>query len=185
MRKGDLITQHEDTADFLNKYFSSVFTAELDSIIPEPRNLFNGDTHTVHTGHTVHVLQQGLLHIDVSDEKVRVKLEKLNTCKSPGLDEINAKMLFELRDYIYKPLGIIYRATLERGEIPRDWKDVGITPLFKKGKRSDCQNYRPVSLTSIPCKILETIIKEEIIIHLDKYALLSDSQMGFYQESHV
>ena len=117
--------------------------------------------------------------MNISDEKVRVKLEKLNTCKSPGFDDIHAKMLFELREYIYKPLGIIYRASLERDDIPTDWKDAGITPLFKKGKRSDAQNYRPVSLTSIPCKILETIIKEEIISHLDKFALINDSQHGF------
>ena len=112
------------------------------------------------------LIQEGLLHIDVSDEKVRRKLEKLNTSKSPGWDEIHAKTLFELRDYIYKPLGIMYRASLVRDEIPADWKDAGVTPLFKKGKRSDAQNYRPVNLTSIPCKILETIIKEEMLIHL-------------------
>ena len=155
-------------ANFLNNCFSSVFAAQIDRTIPEPNNLFNRD-----------LTQEGLLHIDVSDEKVRRKLEKLNTSKSPGLDEIHAKMLFELRDYLCKPLGIIYRASLDRDEIPADWKDAGVTPLFKKGKRSDAQNYRPVSLTSIPCKILETIIKEEILIHLDKYSLIKDSQHGF------
>src|SRR5215469_16584284 len=66
-----------------------------------------------------------------------------------------------------------YRASLDRYEIPADWKDAGVTPLFKKGKRSDAQNYRPVSLTSIPCKTLE------MIIHLDKYSLIKDSQHGF------
>src|SRR5215469_4035621 len=101
------------------------------------------------------------------------KLQKLNTSKSPSLDEIHAKMLFELRNYICKPLGIMYRASLDRDEIPVDWKDAGVTPLFKKGKRSDAQNYRPVSLPSIPCKILETII------HLDKYSQINDSQHGF------
>ena len=165
---GDLITQNKDAADFLNKYFSSVFTAELDGNIPDPKNLFNKD-----------LLHEGLLQIDVSDEKVRRKLEKLNTSKSPGLDDIHAKMLFELRDYVFRPLGIIYRETLERGEIPADWKDAGITPLYKKGKRSDAQNYRPVSLTSIPCKILETIVKEEMLLHLDKFSLIKESQHGF------
>src|SRR5215469_17095425 len=88
-------------------------------------------------------------------------------------------MQLELRDYICKPLGIIYRASLDRDDIPADWKDAGVIPLFKKGKRSDAQNYRPVRLTSIPCKILETIIKEKMLIHLDKFSLIKDSQHGF------
>src|SRR5215469_10204431 len=88
-------------------------------------------------------------------------------------------MQLELRDYICKTLGIIYMASLDRDEIPADWKDVGVAPLYKKDKRSDAQNYRPVSLTSIPCKILGTIIKEEMLIHLDKYSLIKDSQHGF------
>ena len=88
-------------------------------------------------------------------------------------------MLFELREFITKPLGMIYRTSLDRGEIPRDWKDAGVTPIFKKGKRYEAKNYRPVSLTSIPCKILESIIKEEIVLHLEKFSLLNDSQHGF------
>jgi Reverse transcriptase (RNA-dependent DNA polymerase) len=54
-----------------------------------------------------------------------------------------------------------------------------VTPIFKKGKRTDPGNYRPVSLTSVPCKILESLIKDKIMQHLSENNLLKDSQHGF------
>ena len=165
---GDLITDDLDTANLLNKYFSSVFTFDDNSVIPEPKNLFMSD-----------LLKEGLLNVVISDEKIKLKLEKLKIDKSPGLDGIHPKLLYELKDFIIKPLGVIFRASIDRGEIPTDWKDASVTPLFKKGKKSDPLNYRPVSLTSIPCKILESLIKDEIMSHLEKFSLIRDSQHGF------
>ena len=54
-----------------------------------------------------------------------------------------------------------------------------VTPVFKKGSRSTLTNYRPISLTSLPCKIFESILKEKIVEHLDTHRLLNDSQHGF------
>jgi len=72
-----------------------------------------------------------------------------------------------------------HSASLNCGVVPADWKDAGVIPLFKKGKKSDTQNYRPVSLTSIVCKILESIIKDSILGHLTKFSLIRESQHGF------
>ena len=63
--------------------------------------------------------------------------------------------------------------------MPVDWKDVGITLLFKKGKKSDPQNYRPISLTCLVCKIMESVIKNCILNHLNKFSLIRESQPGF------
>jgi hypothetical protein len=63
--------------------------------------------------------------------------------------------------------------------VPKDWKTAVVTPIFKKGAKSDPGNYRPVSLTSIPCKIMEGVIKEHMMEHLTKNKLISDSQHGF------
>ena len=98
--------------------------------------------------------------------------------KSPGSDEIHPKLLYELRLYITKPLAKLFNLSLKYGVVPEDWRNANVTPLFKKGSKSDVKNYRPASLTSIPCKILETIIKENININLDKYNLISNSQHG-------
>jgi hypothetical protein len=63
--------------------------------------------------------------------------------------------------------------------VPADWKHAIITPIYKKGKRSDPGNYRPVSLTSVPCKVLESIIKDSIMEHLLSNKLINESQHGF------
>jgi hypothetical protein len=68
---------------------------------------------------------------------------------------------------------------MQTSTVPKDWKTAVVTPIFKKGAKSDPGNYRPVSLTSIPCKIMEGVIKEHMMEHLTKNKLISDSQHGF------
>jgi hypothetical protein len=60
-----------------------------------------------------------------------------------------------------------------------DWKSANVTPIYKKGKKSDPSNYRPVSLTSISCKLLESIIRDGIVNHMVQNGLVEDSQHGF------
>ena len=87
--------------------------------------------------------------------------------------------LKECADEIYLPLTDIFRKTLALGEVPEDWRKANITCIFKKGNKQDTGNYRPVSLTSVICKLLESYIREAIMDHLSSYKLLSDSQYGF------
>ena len=68
---------------------------------------------------------------------------------------------------------------MDTGEIPKEWSLANICPLFKKSDRSLACNYRPVSLTFVPCKLLEHIVCSNIIAHLDEYKLLSDRQYAF------
>ena len=63
--------------------------------------------------------------------------------------------------------------------MPSCWREAGVTPLFKKGKKSEAQNYRPVSLTSIVGKIMESILKDVIVEFFDKYSIIKESQHGF------
>ena len=66
-----------------------------------------------------------------------------------------------------------------QGVVSNDWREANITALFKKGSKSASQNYRPVSLTSVICKQIESIIKNEIIKHLNIFKLINGSQHGF------
>ena len=68
---------------------------------------------------------------------------------------------------------------MDTGEIPKEWSLANICPLFKKSDRSLARNYRPVSLTCVPCKLLEHIVCSNIMAHLDEYKLLSDRQHAF------
>ena len=82
-------------------------------------------------------------------------------------------------DVISVPLAIIYTKSLEEGVVPGDWRCANITPVFKKGSKSAAGNYRPVSLTCILCKVMESIIRDAIVTHLTKNKLILPSQHGF------
>ena len=69
--------------------------------------------------------------------------------------------------------------SLQEGIVPFEWKEANIIPLFKKGYRNKSVNYRPVSLTSVICKLLETIIRDHMMDFLIKRKLINPSQHGF------
>ena len=69
--------------------------------------------------------------------------------------------------------------SLSTGVLPAAWKEAHVTPICKSGDRHSPASYRPISLTSIPCKILERLIKKAILTHLQRNELISDSQHGF------
>ena len=71
------------------------------------------------------------------------------------------------------------RRGLQEGIVPLEWKEANIIPLFKKGSRNKSVNYRPVSLTSGICKLLESIIRDHIMDFLVKHKLINSSQHGF------
>jgi len=78
-------------------------------------------------------------------------------------------------------LSIIFKKSLNTAKMPRDWKLANVTPLYKKGSKSDPANYRPVSLTSVVCKVMEGLIREKMVKHLDETAAFSKLQHGFMQ----
>ena len=77
------------------------------------------------------------------------------------------------------PLKIIFEKSLREGECPNDWRTANVTPIHKKGDRTDPSNYRPVSLTSQVCKVLEKIVRDKIVNHMKENNLFSNSQHGF------
>ena len=88
-------------------------------------------------------------------------------------------MLYKVRDVIAYPLKLLSERSLEIGQLPADWKYSTKAAIYKKGPKSDVGNYRPVSLTSVICKVLESIIRDHSMTHLLKNELLSSQQHGF------
>ena len=115
----------------------------------------------------------------VTQEFVKINLKKLKTKKSSGLDNISPRLLIDSAEIVAGPLTSIINASLTIGVIPDDWKCARVTPLFKKGKRNDMDNYRPISVLPVASKLLERAVHSQLYCFLSKHKLLSPHQCGF------
>ncbi|RMB94983.1 hypothetical protein DUI87_28526 [Hirundo rustica rustica] len=113
------------------------------------------------------------------DEAVKELLRSLDIHKSMGPDGMHPRVMRQLADDLAKPLSIIYQQSWLTGEVPDDWKLANVTPIHKKGGREDPGNCRPVSLTSVPGKIMEQFILSVITQNLQDDQGLRPSQHGF------
>ena len=118
-------------------------------------------------------------NIVVSSEGVIKLLKGLNPSKALGPDELHPRVLKELANELGPVFSQLFQQSLDTGKIPKEWLLANICPLFKKGDRALARNYRPVSLTCVPCKLLEHIVCSNIMAHLDKHQRLSDRQHAF------
>jgi hypothetical protein len=89
--------------------------------------------------------------------------------------------LKEVQEDLVPALTIIFRKSVRDGAVPEDWKIANVVPIYKKGSKSSPGNYRPISLTSMACKILESIIRDAVTGHLSANNLIKGSQHGFFK----
>ena len=162
-----LYDSSEDMSEVLNQYFVSVFTQETLTSIPEADPVFTGGT------------ENELKDIKICRDDVVKEINKLSATKSPGVDLVYPKVIKECKDIVSLTLTNIFNKSLNTGEVPSLWKQANVVPIFKKGDRSVMSNYRPISLTSIVGKMLESIIARRIREHLNLYNLINESQHGF------
>ncbi len=95
---------------------------------------------------------------------VQNEFSTLETSKIPGPNQLHPKLLKWLATFLAKPVGRpLFNNSLATVVVPGDWKTAEICPIFKKGDTEDVANYRPVSLTSVVCKIFEQILKRAIL----------------------
>jgi Reverse transcriptase (RNA-dependent DNA polymerase) len=106
-------------------------------------------------------------------------LTKLQQEKSPGPDGIHSRVLKECAAVLAKPLTMLFKSSLEEGQLPRAWKEANVSPIHKKGPKSSVDNYRPVSLTSVCCKVMEKVVRRVLLSHMVENGHLSDYQHGF------
>lgn len=161
------ISDNKEMARILNDYFCTVFTKENNLNIPVA---------------TADDFLSPIQTVIFERRTVEEKIMQLKPGSAPGPDGITTRIL---QDYV-KPLSIpltqLFNLSMRSGGVPEMWKHANVTPIFKKGSKSKPENYRPVSLTSIPCKIMESIIKDHIVDHLMNNFLIRPTQHGFMKQ---
>ena len=118
----------------------------------------------------------------ITEEEVTGKIDKLKAEKSQGPDGIiyiNPKLLKECKNVLCDPLTLLFNKSMREEKLPSAWKRANITPIHKGGDKTEPSNYRPVSLTSVPCKIMESLVIDKVKEHLDKLNVPNDVQHGF------
>ena len=159
--QGKIHSKEEEICELLNSKFQSIFTQE-----------FEEDQNT-------NLVTPVLDDIDLNISEIEKEMSSLDKSKASGPDEISCWVLKECATELSKPLHIVMQESLKQGKLPESWKRADIVPLFKKGNRQDPLNYRPVSLTSVVCKIMEKLIRKNWVEHLETNDMLSKRQFGF------
>ena len=166
LKEGDrVVSDSKEMASMLNDFFCSVFTEEAGGDLPAVECLFTG--------------ADPLDKVEFTASQIKSKLLQLKESAAPGPDMLWPRVLKCLADVLSDPLALIYTRCLEEGTVPADWKRANITPIYKKGSKGQPGNYRPVSLTSVLCKVMESIIRDSIVAHLSTNDLIRNSQHGF------
>ena len=154
----------QEKANILQKFFSSVFTEESPGDLPHfEKRKYDSE----------------LNDLLITTDMVKKKLLKIKVNKSPGPDQIHPRVLHETTSSIIEPLTIIFNTSIQTKKLPSEWKEANVSAIYKKGNKSPPNNYRPVSLTAIICKILESIVRDHVINHMKQNKLFSANQFGF------
>jgi hypothetical protein len=112
-------------------------------------------------------------------EKVERAMKKMKGNMGCGPDGHPSGFIKKLAPHLSVPFCMLFNMCMLEGVLPEVWLEAIVNPLYKKGKKSDVANYRPISLTSVIAKIMERVIKDEMMAFLESDGLLSDSQHGF------
>ena len=158
-----MVSDSKSKANILVKQFQSVFT------IDKPGELPN----------TSKTAKHNIPPIKIKTEGVQKLLAHVNPSKASGPDNIPNRILEECANQLAPSLSIIFQLSIDSGELPNDWREANISCIFKKGDKHLAENYRPVSLTSVPSKLLEHIICKHILKHLETNKILTSLNHGF------
>ena len=164
---GKILDSPMDMVQEFNSYFASVFTSENISILPYVADMFCG------------AVEDKCQDVYFSQDDVLKVLSNLREDKAAGADDLSPRFLLHIKEQISYPLFLIFRKSLDEGVVPEDWKLSNVSPIYKKGNRNQAENYRPVSLTSVICKLFESIMRDTLVHHLEEKLLIGSSQHGF------
>ena len=160
---GRLFSDSLDKAEILNTQFTSVFRKEDSSFIPK---LFGPNYPTIDP-------------LIINQNGVEKLLSGLNPSKAAGPDQIPCRILKELSVELAPIFAALFRQSLDTGALPSLWSQAFVSAIYKKGPRCMPENYCPISLTCVSCKLFEHILCRHIRNHLDQHGILTPLNHGF------
>ena len=111
---------------------------------------------------------ESISNVNISESVALQKLLSLKDNKSPGPDGLHSYVLKSCAHTLCAPLTKLFQQSLAEGILPDEWKQAYVIPVLKKGSGHKVTNYRPISLTSIVVKILESVICTELLNFLSE-----------------
>ena len=162
--QGNLNSDPETKANLLQDQYIKVFS--------KPENASRDQEYKDKT-------KKEIRDINITVEDIKLAIKNIPTYAAPGPDKLPAVVLKECADQLIEPIMIIWRKSLDTGEVPEFLKLQTIKPLYKKGSKALSENYRPVSLTSHLIKLFERILRKKLIKFIEDNNLLSDNQHAF------
>ena len=137
------------------------------------------DEHNASLPQTMNAPRINLESFRITSDEVECTLLSLPTGKASGPDSINNKILKDLAQPLSAPLKDLLNFSLEKRQVPITWKQVNVTPIFKKDDPSEMSNYRPISLLSTVGKALEKIVDKHIFNFFQENHVITTLQSGF------
>ncbi len=174
---GRLISDQIKVANHFNRFFTTV-AEKLVNELQAQIGIFN-DTLVKEYYAKCGIMLGGVLFTKVKESNVFKKLINLKSSKATGLDNIPVKFLKDSANFITPMVTHIINISICQGKVPDELKQARVIPLYKKGSRFECNNYRPVSILSALSKVMENIIFEQIEDYLLKHNILYEFQSGF------
>ena len=161
--KGRLESDNKRKAEILLGQFSSVFTKAKEGVMPNVKKQ----------------VDTPLTHINITTPGVTKLLNNIKTSKASGPDNIPNMVLKECASELSLAVTCLFQSSIDSGQLPSDWTNANVSPIFKKGDRHKAENYRPVSLTSVLSKLLEHIVCHSLMQHFEKNEVLTSLNHGF------
>ena len=168
-KDGQVYSDPQRKAHILAEQFQSVFTKDTDQ-----------DRNNAPEGPSIPPLPE----IEISCAGVEKLLRDVNPKKAAGPDQVYCQILSNLSAELAPAFTLLYQRSYDHSIMPSVWSTAWITPVFKKGAKFEPANYRPVSLTCVPCKLMEHIIVSHVRGHIEQYKLVHPNQHGFTKKRH-
>ena len=170
LKIGDsIVTGDKNIATAFNNYFSTIgekLSENLSCNNTDPLNYVTPVTEVFELN-------------NITMDELRCEIFKAKAGKSTGLDKISNKLLKAAGETIIGSLSQIFNVSIDTGIFPDDLKHTKVTPLYKSGDKMDCDNYRPISVTSTIAKIFEKLVSRQLNNFLEFHQIVSTNQSGF------